>query len=531
MSDKLAALPTESELRLAISDKWVNRLKRLPLLVKSADKRAKTTHLKSIYFDTPDKRLAAADMSLRIREIGRRKLQTLKIGGGWQAGITERIELEGWVNGDEPTLDLIHAPDIRELLIRNRLWDRLQPSFVTDFRRTSRIINYSGRFGDAGISADLDIGEIRSGTRKAAICELELELKDGSPTALFELARAINDDVPVRIEYRGKAARAEELEAPLERTPTKGRRPFLPQGSRINESAAAILKACQKQIAANEFPILDTMAPEGPHQMRVAVRRLRAALGMFGAFGDATLIQTLREEGKWLAGSLGQAREWDVYIAELHDPVEATLGVDIPALKDLRVLAQSRQEAGYRDARAAVASPRFTSFQLHLGLLIESMTRSQEKGAFDHLARSEEFAALKLEKRYRKVRKMGRTALRGNSVAKHDLRLEMKKMRYASEFFASLFEPKRAKAFSKAAARLQDLLGYANDYAVCIEQMKSLVAPETGENTSALMKAAGIVIGWHGAEMARADQDVDDAWKGFLGVGRFWNSSADQRVE
>ena len=104
-------------------------------------------------------------------------------------------------------------------------------------------------------------------------------------------------------------------------------------------------------------------------------------------------------------------------------------------------------------------------------------------------------------------------------------------MRYASEFFASLFEPKRAKAFSKAAARLQDLLGYANDYAVCIEQMKSLVAPETGENTSALMKAAGIVIGWHGAEMARADQDVDDAWKGFLGVGRFWNSSADQRVE
>ena len=182
MSNKLAALPTESELRLAISDKWINRLKRLPLLVKSADERAKTTQLKSIYFDTPDKRLAAADMSLRIREIGRRKLQTLKIGGGWQAGITERIELEGWVNGDEPTLDLIHAPDIRELLIKNRLWDRLQPSFVTSFRRTSRIIKYDGRFGDACIAADLDIGEIRSGTRKTAICELELELKDGQPT-------------------------------------------------------------------------------------------------------------------------------------------------------------------------------------------------------------------------------------------------------------------------------------------------------------------------------------------------------------
>ena len=209
-----------------------------------------------------------------------------------------------------------------------------------------------------------------------------------------------------------------------------------------------------------------------------------------------------------------------------HDPVEATLGADIPALKDLRVLAQSRQEAGYRDARAAVASPRFTAFQLHLGLLIESMTRSQEKGAFDHLARSEEFAALKLDKRYRKVRKLGQTALRGNSIAKHDLRLEMKKMRYASEFFASLFEPKSAKTFSKAAARLQDLLGYANDCAVSIEQMKSLVALETTENKPELMKAAGIVIGWHGAEMARADHKVDDAWKRFLEVGRFWKKSS-----
>ncbi len=522
MSKKTEPLPTESELRLAVSEKWGSRLKRLPLLVKSASERAKTTHLKSTYFDTPDKELAGAGINLRIREMGRRKLQTLKIGSGWQAGITQRIEIEGWVTGEEPTLDLIHAPEIRDMLTRDGLWERLLPAFVTDFRRTSRLVRYAGRFDDALVSADLDIGEIRSGTRKMAVCELELELKDGAPTALFELACAINDYVPVRIEYRGKATRAGDLQIPKEPKPVKGRRPPLAQGSRINESAVAILKACQTQIAANEFPILESMAPEGPHQMRVAVRRLRAALGMFRAFADKELIDGVREEGKWLARSLGQAREWDVYIADLHDPVEAALGVDIPALKELRALAQARQEAGYRDARAAVASSRFTSFQLQLGLLIETLTSSQKKGAFDHLARSEEFAASKLEKRYRKVRKMGRTALQGNTVAKHDLRLEMKKMRYASEFFASLFEPRKAKIFSKSAARLQDLLGYANDYAVCIEQMESLVAPETGANMRDLMKASGIVIGWHGAEMARADQEIEDAWNRFLDAGRFW---------
>ena len=522
MSRKAEPLPTESELRLAVSEKWVNRLKRLPSLVKSGSERAKTTHLKSTYFDTPDKELASAGINLRIREMGRRKLQTLKIGSGWQAGITQRIEIEGWVSGEEPTLDLIHAPEIRDLLTRDGIWGRLQPAFVTDFRRTSRLVTYAGRFGDALISADLDIGEIRSGTRKTAISELELELKDGTPSALFELACAINDDVPVRIEYRGKATRAGELQVPKEPKPVKGRRPPLVRGSRINESAVAILKACQTQIAANEFPILESMAPEGPHQMRVAVRRLRAALGMFRAFGDKELIDRIREEGKWLAGSLGQAREWDVYIAELHDPVEAALGMDIPALKELRALAETRQEAGYRDARAAVASSRFTSFQLQLGLLIETLTISQSKGAFDHLARSEEFAASKLEKRYRKVRKMGRTALQGNTAAKHELRLEMKKMRYASEFFASLFEARKAKIFSKSAARLQDLLGYANDYAVCIEQLESLVAPESGANMPDLMKASGIVVGWHGEEMARADQEIEDAWNRFLDAGRFW---------
>ncbi|MEQ8334142.1 CHAD domain-containing protein [Nisaea sp.] len=522
MSRKPDPLPMELELRLAVSEKWVNRLKRLPLLVRSGAGRARTNRLKSTYFDTPGKQLAAAGMNLRIREIGSRRLQTLKVGNGWQAGIAERVEIEGWVSTDQPTLDLIHAPEIRAFLSKDGIWERLQPTFVTDFRRTSRLLNFTGRFGDATISVDLDSGEIRSGSRKTAISELELELKAGSPAALYDLAHAINEQIPMRVEHRGKAVRAAELQAPQTPRAVRGRKPILAQGRRINESAVTILKACQTQIAANEFPILHSMDPEGPHQMRVAVRRLRAALGMFRAFADQALTERVRVQAKWIAGSLGEAREWDVYIAELHAPVEAALGADISALKELRALAQARQEAGYRDARAAVASPRFTSFQLELGLLIETLSHAREKGAFDHLARSEEFAASKLEKRYRKVRKMGRTALEGDSTAKHELRLEMKKLRYAAEFFASLFDPRRAKAVSKAAARLQDLLGYANDYAVCIRQLDTLIAPESGLLMPDIVKAAGTIVGWHGAEMARADREIEDAWNRFLDAGRFW---------
>lgn len=520
MSRKPDAPPTEAELRLAVPEKWQAKLKRMPLLIGAGTGRAKSTPLKATYFDTPDGALAAAKMNLRIREIGRRRVQTLKVGSGWQAGLTERIEIEGFVRGDEPGLELVHVPEIREFLTRDGIWERLQPRFVTEFRRTSREVRFEGRFGRALVSVDLDHGEIRSGSRSMPISELELELKEGDSAALFELALAIHRDVPLRLEYRGKALRAEQLSAPPEPLPAKGERPALVGSSRINESAVQILKACQAQVATNEAAILETRHPEGPHQMRVALRRMRASLGMFRAFGDPDLTAHVRAEAKWLANALGEAREWDVYIEDLHMPVERALGEGIPALKDLRGLAEARQETGYRDARAAVGSPRFTALQLNLGLLIESLSASG--GRFDHLARSEEFAASRLEKRFRKVRKMGRRALQGPSEAMHELRLEMKKMRYAAEFFGSLFEAKKAKAFAKAAARLQNLLGYANDFAVSAEQLAALLDSGGDSAGQDLAKAAGVVIGWHGAEMVQANREIEDAWALFLDARRFW---------
>ncbi|WP_420405061.1 CHAD domain-containing protein [Nisaea sp.] len=521
MNVRTEEAPIEAELRLAVPQKWQNKLKRLPLLVDAGTGRAKSSHLKSTYFDTPDGALAAAGMTLRIREIGKRRLQTLKIGSGWQAGLTERIEVERWVRDDQPVLDHIPLPDVRDFLSKSGHWERLQPAFVTDFKRTSREVRFEGEFGNALISVDLDIGEIRSGMKSMPVSELELELKDGAAAALFELARAIQDDVPVRIEYRGKALRAEQLNAPPEPLPVKREKPALVRGSGISQSAAIILGTCLTQIAANEAAVLESTDPEGPHQMRVALRRLRAALGMFRDLGDEGLTTRVRAEAKWLAGALGDAREWDVYIDELHLPVERALGEGIPALKELRGLAELRQEIGYRDARAAVASRRFTALQLDLGLLIETVSRLQNARQ-DAREQSETFAASRLEKRFRKVRKMGRRALQGPNEALHELRLEMKKMRYAAESFSSLFPAKKAKAFAKAAARLQNLLGYANDYAVSIEQLSGLLDGSSRPETNNLARAAGVVIGWHGVEMIRANRDIEEAWARFLDAGRFW---------
>jgi len=517
------AAPVETELRLAVPRQWQDKLKRLPLLISAGRGRAKSARLESTYYDTPDGALAAAGMTLRIRKNGQRRLQTLKIGSGWQAGLTERVEVEGWVRGDRPVLDHIPLPDIREFLTADGVWDRLEPAFVTDFRRTSREVRFEGEYGRARIEVDLDLGEIRAGAKTTPVSELELELKDGDPAALFELARAIHELVPLRIEYRGKALRAGQLNAPPDPLPAKGRKPPLVPGSRIKRSAVTILKACQTHIAANEAAILESMHPEGPHQMRVALRRMRAALRMFANLGAPDLTAHVLAEARWLARALGEAREWDVYIDELHHPVEQALGESIPALKELRGLAVARQETGYRDARAAVASARYTALQLDLGLLIETISGGASAAA---LERSEVFAASCLEKRFRKVRKMGRRALQGPNEALHELRLEMKKMRYAAEFLASLFPADKAKAFARAAARLQSLLGHSNDYAVSIEQLSGLLEGISGPDSNELAKAAGVVIGWHGIEMIRANREIEEAWDGFLDVGRFWPKPA-----
>ena len=197
----------EIELKLLVDPADADRLLRSAAL-RTTDKQQKK-HLENIYFDTPDGQLQAGLIGLRLRRDGDNWLQTLKGGGGTVGGLHSRQEIEYPVAG--PTLDfggLAGTPWAK--YFKPTLAASLKPVFHTDFHRVIRLV----RLDDAEIEVALDRGEIRAGEASEPICEIELELKSGSVTALFELARQLLEIAPLRLENASKAIVAEcEAEA------------------------------------------------------------------------------------------------------------------------------------------------------------------------------------------------------------------------------------------------------------------------------------------------------------------------------
>ena len=112
------------------------------------------------------------------------------------------------------------------------------------------------------------------------MCEIELELKRGSQTELFEVARELTQAVPARLAFRSKSERGYELLDDERDAPVTAARIDLVAGTSTRDGFKAIGRACLRQIVGNE-PALLKGDPEGVHQMRVGLRRLRAALSLF----------------------------------------------------------------------------------------------------------------------------------------------------------------------------------------------------------------------------------------------------------
>ena len=163
--------------------------------------------------------------------------------------------------------------------------------------------------------------------------------------------------LPVQLGLTSKSERGYRLRDGTQDAPLKFAGVTLTPDMSARDAFREIGRACLQQIAGNEAAVCKDDA-EGVHQMRVGLRRLRAAISLFAALLDDAQTETIKAELKWLTGELGPARELDVLIARVIKPVQRrTSGWDdIPKL--------SRQFAGQRAAaltraREAIASERY----------------------------------------------------------------------------------------------------------------------------------------------------------------------------
>ncbi len=520
----------EIELKLAVAPSDMDRLRGLSCLSDTIAK-PKVKSLDSIYFDTDDQRFLANGLSLRVRRVGRKLVQTLKSAPQPGAGALVRGEWEVEVGHPRPDLSLFPDATILEELggITN---DDLAPVFETRIRRQIR--HLSPRPGIT-IELALDQGEIVApGGLSLPVHEAELELIEGSDTAaLYDLARAIHAEVPVRLEMLTKSARGYALSSGATPVSVKATKLTLDPAATVEESLSTIVRHCLGHMMANEPVTRQGQDPEGVHQMRVALRRLRSALQIFRPFIPAEQMDSLGPRVKALADALGPAREWDVFLGELLPPVAQALpGHD--GIAALEAAARAARDRGYALVRSTLADPAHTALLLDLAAWVDGREwRNQPVSEQSTLLLSPvtDMAGALLGKRHRQARKRGRGFAKLAAAPRHELRISLKKLRYAADFFRSLYEGKALRRFLEELATLQDHLGHLQDVATVDKLVADLERTAGTGLPPEWRLGAGLVAGWHARGLHDLEDHIVADWHRFTDVKPFWQEAEEEAEE
>jgi triphosphatase len=513
----------EIELKLRGEPEALRAIFTGPAISAKATSRGSSRRLENVYYDTPEQRLRTRGLAFRVRRDGRRYVQALKSSdtGGM---VTERGEWQAPLSSAEPDLALLPA-GASELLNGLIAPDELRALFTTRVRRQIRRLEIADRDGHPSlVEAALDLGAIEANGSSQPIAEIELELIDGSSAALYDLALELDALSPLHVETRSKSARGYALAKGEPPAWHKAEPLALRRQATVDEAIGAILRSCLEHWCANEAAALDGRDPEGVHQMRVALRRLRSAVSVFGRLIAPERRDWLVGETKRITGSLGPARDWDVFLTESLAPVLAARPDD-DRLLALRAAVETARAEGYETARAAVGSPAYTRFLLHLGRWIEVggwREDATDKGAAWLERPIVAFADRLLAKRHRKALQRGRNFAELSPEQRHRARIALKKLRYATEFFHGSYRKKRARSYLAALKQLQDRLGHMNDAAVA-ERLAGQLVERAATERQDLAAASGLVLGWLARGAAEVEPEIRDAWQDFAARKPFWH--------
>jgi CHAD domain-containing protein len=371
-----------------------------------------------------------------------------------------------------------------------------------------------------GVSVELATGQIRAVPADLLVARLRLH---GPGRAVFALARALAEDLPIlpataSLAELGRALAAQEAPRPRRAGPA-----LLGDAADAGDAVTSAIGHLGLTMLAQREGALAATRPEPVHQMRVSLRRLRAILRLFRDCTGAPALLRLEAELKALAGRLGPARDWDVFLAGIGAEVVAAVGDDAQLAAVMREARAAREEA-YAALRAALEEPEFRLLALDLA---EAAARPETWRAAAPAAATPlgGFGAALLDRRWRKLKKRGRRMEALDLAAFHALRIEAKRLRYAAELFAPLWPGKASRRFLRRLAALQDAMGMANDAEVARGLVAGLRSARPGRSW-----AGGLFDGWCLARVAAARQASREAWTEVEDARPFWRAG-DLRAE
>jgi triphosphatase len=277
--------------------------------------------------------------------------------------------------------------------------------------------------------------------------------------------------------------------------------------------------ACLDHMLRNEPAVLAGI-DDGIHQMRVAVRRLRATLSAFGKLLPENQRQWASEELRWLADALGPARNLDVFETALLKPVGPDVDASAAALEQLREAAHHRRRLAHREAADAVRSTRYIALKDCLCGWFERCGWREGGGTGDLLRPVCGVAEHVLQRRWLVARKRGKAFTTQSPNQRHRLRIALKKLRYTAESLATLYPPGETELFTKRLRRLQDDLGQANDLRVGREILAELAPPAARQREIA--EAGQRILGWHEDRLAKREPNLRKHLQKLFATEPFW---------
>jgi inorganic triphosphatase YgiF len=430
------------------------------------------THLVASYLDTERLDLAAAGMGWRLRREGRRWVQTLKATPR-DGDHLEREEDNVPVKGPgrpapDAALHLGSPAGARLAALLDKLGTEPSERFHTDIWRVSRTVRVPG--GTVELAADQ--GTIASGTRSIDVCELEIELKRGQTRAVIGAARhwaqrhGLWLDVATKA-HRGNMLAKGKTELPVCKAPTAQLHPQMSVDAAVRE----MTRVCLVQITGNTSAVAAGLGGhEHVHQARVGIRKLRTVLAEFGDLCPA-VDPTWRTDLAEIFAVLGEARDREVVLAGWLRALEregspkvalpqATVDHTGDALRgiDFTILMLDLLQYAHGEPEANDDGPAL----LHVvGDRLKSLRRTSAK-------RADEFKKLAIEEQ-------------------HDVRKQLKRLRYVAELTASLYGRKKVARYIAALEPAQAALGSLNDLSVATELFEELAATDPN---------AWFAVGW-----------------------------------
>lgn len=502
----------------------IGRLRTLAVLKRGTRGRTVTRRATETHFDTPGRDLLKRHISVRVELVGRQRTQHVALRGPRLGPANEYRVWSGPVPTPDPMLAAIEDSAVSSLLAEAETSGGAPiPVFSTEVERTERHLALED---EALVLVRIETGLMRAGESEKPVHRLQLILEHGPATTLFALGQAVMAALPIRPAAHNPAALGMDLSTGASPAWHKRRPLRLTRSETVEEAMVQMLRFGLDHALANEAAVLENDHPEGIHQMRVGLRRTRSALRLFRKLLPPDQYVWFNGEVKWITDQLGPARDMDVFEDEIVGPIVEHLS-DPGVLDGLRNRIRRRRTMCRRKAREALRSERYATFGMEAARWLAERTWRETWGN-DLPTRLDApilgLASKLVGKRHKAVHEDGTVFDALSIEQRHQLRIDVKKLRYAIDFFGALYPEEAVTAYLEHLSGLQDGLGYLNDVAVAKDLVALLCRTAKGDALVECRHAGGIVIGWHTKALADIEAHMSADVRTFLEAKPFWKA-------